>query len=126
MIEQLQSLPEGVVGFAVRDELAAEDYREVLSPALERAAEAGPIRCVLVVEEFRGMTGGAMVDDLKLGLQHLRGWKRLAVVTDLAWMSNMTSLFGWMIPGETKVFPLAEREAAIAWAAASGPQKAAG
>ncbi|GLW67801.1 hypothetical protein Kpho02_01000 [Kitasatospora phosalacinea] len=27
--------------------------------------------------------------------------------------------FGWMVPGETRVFPLAERAAAVSWAAAS-------
>jgi hypothetical protein len=38
-------------------------------------------------------------------------------VTDLDWMITVTSLFGWMTPGELKRFPLAERDAAIAWAA---------
>jgi len=33
-------------------------------------------------------------------------------------MSHLTDVFGWMTPGELKRFPLAEREAAIAWAAA--------
>ena len=27
-------------------------------------------------------------------------------------------LFGWMIPGDFKLFPLADRDAAVAWAAA--------
>jgi hypothetical protein len=33
-------------------------------------------------------------------------------------MVRLTALFGWMTPGELRQFPLAEREAAIAWAAA--------
>jgi hypothetical protein len=32
-------------------------------------------------------------------------------------MVHLTALFGWMTPGELKHFPLAEREAGIAWAA---------
>lgn len=44
--------------------------------------------------------------------------KRIALVTDLDWMITMTSLFGWMPPGELKRFPLAERDAAISWAVA--------
>jgi hypothetical protein len=30
-------------------------------------------------------------------------------------MHEMTDLFGWMTPGETKTFPIAQREAAIEW-----------
>jgi SpoIIAA-like len=32
-------------------------------------------------------------------------------------MTHMTAMFGWMTPGEVKHFPLADRDAAIAWAA---------
>ncbi|NJN37025.1 MAG: STAS/SEC14 domain-containing protein [Nitrospiraceae bacterium] len=32
-------------------------------------------------------------------------------------MVHLVNLFGWMSPGDVKHFPLAERDAAIAWAA---------
>jgi hypothetical protein len=48
----------------------------------------------------------------------LTDWKRIALVTDIDWMIRMAAMFGWMTPGELKRFPLAERDAAIAWAAA--------
>ena len=35
-------------------------------------------------------------------------------------MRHLTELFGWMTPGEVKVFPLAQRGEAIAWAAGNG------
>jgi hypothetical protein len=41
----------------------------------------------------------------------------VAVVTDIDWMANALAWFGWMSPGEIKHFALAERDAAIAWAA---------
>ena len=53
-----------------------------------------------------------------LGTGHLSDWKRIALVTDIDWMTRMAAMFGWMTPGELKRFPLAERDAAIAWAAA--------
>ena len=65
-----------------------------------------------------GLSGGAAWQDLKMGVGHLSRWKRIALVTDVEWMANLTSLFGWMTPGELKQFPMAERDAAIAWAAA--------
>ena len=117
MIKELNGLPTGVIGFEVADTLRAEDYRDVILPALERAAASGEVRFVIVIPEFHGMSGGALWQDLRVGIEHFRAWKRIALVTDIDWMSHMTTLFGWMTPGEVKHFPLAQRDNAIAWAA---------
>ena len=117
MIRMLNDVPAGVVGFEVSGKIQAEDYRDVVVPAVERAAEAGDVRFLIVFPDFEGMSGGAMWQDLKLGMQHLRAWKRIALVTDVDWMSHLTALFGWMTPGETKVFSLDQRDEAIKWVA---------
>ena len=117
MIKKLADLPAGVIGFEVAGKLQVEDYRDVLLPALEDAARAGEVRFVIVVPEFHGMTPGAVWQDLKVGVEHLRAWKRIALVTDIEWMHYMTSIFGWMSPGEVKTFPVQERDKAIEWAA---------
>ena len=117
MIKELTDMPPRVIGFEATGKLKAEDYRDVVLPALERAAATGEVRFVIVMNEFDGMTGGALWQDLKLGIEHLRAWKRIALVTDIEWMHHLTDLFGWMTPGETKTFPIAERNAAIAWVA---------
>ena len=54
----------------------------------------------------------------QLGVEHLTHWKKIALVTDVEWMIHLVRLFGWMTPGELRHFPLDERDAAIAWAAA--------
>ena len=117
MIEELSDLPPGVIGFEVTGKLRAEDYRDVVLPALERAAASGEVRFVILFPEFHGMSGGALWQDLKVGIEHLRAWKRIALVTDIEWMNVMTSMFGWMTPGEVRHFPMAQRDEAIAWAA---------
>ena len=117
MIKELSGLPNGVIGFEVADMVKAEDYRDVILPALERAAASGEVRFVVVIPEFHGMSGGALWQDLKVGIEHLRAWKRIAVVTDVNWVSHFTDLFGWMTPGEVRHFPLGQRDEAIAWAA---------
>lgn len=118
MITELEGMPQGVVGFEASGTLRAEEYRDVLLPALERAAKEGDIRFVIVIPDFKGMSGGAVWEDLKVGFSHVRSWRRIALVTDIEWMSHLTSIFGWMTPGETRVFHLAEREQALEWAAA--------
>jgi SpoIIAA-like len=119
MLETITGLPAGVLGFEAKGELHADDYRNVLIPAVESALQRGEkLRIVLVFERFDGLSGGALWQDLKMGAGHLADWKRIALVTDIDWMTRMAALFGWMTPGELKHFPLAERDAAIAWAAA--------
>jgi len=117
MIEELKDMPAGVIGFEASGKLAAEDYRDVVLPALERAAATGEVRFVIIMRDFGGMSGGALWQDLKVGFEHLRAWKRIALVTDIEWMRHMTDLFGWMTPGETKTFALAQRDEAVEWAA---------
>ena len=107
MIEPLEDLPEGVIGFETRGKLHADDYRDVLLPAVEKAEAAGSVRLVLVIADFDGLSGGALWQDLKMGVRHLSAWKRIAVVTDIEWMT----------PGEAKHFAIADRAAAFAWAA---------
>jgi SpoIIAA-like len=117
MIKELSDLPAGVIGFEVSGTVRAEDYRDVIVPALQRAAAAGEVRFLVVIPEFHGMSGGALWQDLQIGIEHFRAWKRIALVTDIEWMTYMTTLFGWMTPGEVRHFPLAQRDDAIAWAA---------
>jgi hypothetical protein len=118
VIKELEGLPEGVIGFEAGGKLQAEDYRDVVLPALERAASTGEVRFVIVMKDFHGMSGGALWQDLKMGIEHLRAWKRIALVTDIEWMTHLTDIFGWMTPGKTKAFPLAQRDEAIEWVAA--------
>ncbi len=109
MIKELRELPPGVIGFEVTGKVRAEDFRDVVLPAFERAAKTGEFRAVIVIPEFEGMSGGALWQDLKIGIPHLRGWKRIALVTDIDWITHLTQMFGWMTPGEVKIFPPTER-----------------
>jgi hypothetical protein len=117
MITELSGLPAGVIGFEVSGKIAAEDYRDVVLPAVERAAQSGDVRFVIVIPEFHGMTPGAVWQDLKVAVENFRKWKRIAVLTDIEWMQHLTNLFGWMTPGEVKTFTMSERDQAMAWVA---------
>jgi hypothetical protein len=117
MITELSGLPDGVIGFESSGRIAAEDYRDVVLPAVRRAADTGAVRFLIVMRDFDGMTGGALWEDLKVGVGHLQAWKKTALVTDIAWMAHLTGLFGWMTPGETRTFPLSEQQNAVSWLA---------
>jgi hypothetical protein len=115
MIQQLSGLPGGVIGFEVSEKVTAEDFRDVVLPAVEKAAQSGEVRFVIIVPEFHGMTPGALWQDLRVAFENFRKWKRIALVTDIEWMHQMTALFGWMTPGDVKTFPTDERDQAVTW-----------
>jgi stage II sporulation SpoAA-like protein len=121
MLRPIADLPDGVLGFEATGEIKASDYHDVLMPAVREVWERGDeVRIVLVFEQWDGMSAGGVWEDLKVGMKNLTKWKRIALVTDLDWMITVTSLFGWMTPGDLKRFPVAERTQAIAWAAGDG------
>jgi SpoIIAA-like len=125
VIERLADMPFGTLGFRAVGEIEREDYDEVLVPELHRALEGGGrLRTLYVIEDLDEIEPGALWADSKLGfdlgVRHHAAWERSAIVTDIAWMARATKLFAWMIPGEARVFPLAELEQAKAWVAGDG------
>src|SRR5215471_14136381 len=64
MMTVLPDLPTGVVGIEASGTLRAEDYRDVLLPAIQAGARAGDLRVMIVIPGFDGITPGAMWQDL--------------------------------------------------------------
>lgn len=125
MIERLPDMPPGTLGFRAAGEIESEDYEEVLVPELRRAlAAGGGLRTLYLIEDLDELEPGALWADSKLGfdlgVRHHEAWVRSAIVTDIAWMARATKLFAWMIPGEARVFTVAELEQAKAWVAQGG------
>jgi hypothetical protein len=121
MLQPLDELPPGVIGFEAVGEVEADDYERVLDPAVDAAANDGRIRLVYVLgDRFTGYSAGAAWQDTRLGLTHLKAWDRLALVSDLDWVEHLVGLFGWMVPGDVKLFGLNELPRAIDWAAGDG------
>jgi len=75
-----------------------------------------------VIEDLGEIQPGALWADSKLGFDlgigHHGAWVLSAIVTDIHWLARASGLFAWMIPGEVRVFPLAELGKAKDWVAA--------
>ena len=56
-----------------------------------------------------------MWDDTRLGLSHLTGFLKLAIVSNLAWVRQSAKFFGPLVPAQMHVFALDELEDAKAW-----------
>jgi hypothetical protein len=119
MIERIEGAPQGVLAFKAVGEVHAEDYDQVLKPAVDEAlAGGGKLRVAFELgPDFDKYSAGAAWDDAALGFSHLRSWERCAIITDHDWLRHAAKAFGWMMPGELRVFAVGERDAAMAWAA---------
>jgi SpoIIAA-like len=122
MIEPLEGMPPGTIGFRATRHVTRDEYRDVLLPAMRDAAEAGGVRMLFVIGPgFEKFEIGALAEDTKtgltLGLGHLRSWKRTAIATDVEWIAKASHMFAWMAPGELNVYPLDQLEEAKVWVA---------
>jgi len=121
MIELLSDMPAGVTGIRVSGRLRGDDFRQ-LAPEFEAALGADEVRVVEVVApDYEGFGPGGLVEDVKTGLglvmRNHAAFKRFAFVTDTEWAIHAMHLFGWMVPGEFRLFRLDELEQAKEWAA---------
>lgn len=116
MIRVIENMPPGTVGVEAVGKVTEDDYRNVLVPAVAGAVERGDARLLYVLgEDFESYSPGALWADTKLWAQHRSGWKRVAIVSDADWLENSMKAFGWLMPGEVKVFESDEVREAKAW-----------
>jgi len=122
VIEQLTDLPSGVLGFRASGKIMSDEYRRMIEPiyaALERGEQLNIY--FELGDDFSGLDLGALLQDVRaagsVGLKHRSSWRRMALVTDKDWVRHGASVFGWLAPGELRLFALGEGDAARAWIA---------
>ena len=110
--------PDGVVAVRADGTVRAADYREILRPALRDREDGGKVRLVYELgDEFRRLSPGALWQDVRLGAWLWSRLGRLAVVSDRFWVRGFATAFRLARPGRVRVFPVARRDDALAWAA---------
>ena len=122
MIDIMQDMPEGAVGFRVSGEVTRDDLARVVVPMLRAVIERDqPLRVLCQIDagfsEELGAVWEGIKADIELGIAHRTAWRRTAYVTDLTWIGTSVRLLSWLIPGEVQVFPLRELDEAKTWVA---------
>ena len=122
MLERLDDMPDGTVGFRIDGDVEGEDYTKTLVPTLTAALNSGRgLRTLYLIEDLDDLEDGALWEDTKLGfdlaIKHHSDWKRTAIVTDIDWMARASKLFLALFPGEARLFREADLERAKAWVA---------
>jgi SpoIIAA-like len=116
MIEILPGFPGDVVAFSASGELTEDDYRKVLVPAVDEKLKGyRTVRLFFHLgPQFKGFTAGAMWQDAKLGISRWSHWGRIAIVTDVSWMTQAVRLFRPLFH-DLRIFHNAEYDAARVW-----------
>jgi hypothetical protein len=117
MIEKIPDIPENVLGFTAKGTVTANDYESVIIPAVEAVfSRHRKVRFLYHLgKDFTGFEAAAVWDDTKLGLKHLAGWERMAIVSDVEWIRVAIRVFGLAIPGPVRAFHNSEFTEATQW-----------
>jgi hypothetical protein len=119
LIQTIIDLPPGTLGFSASGKITSEEYRKMMEPiyaALERGEKLNIY--FELTDDFHGLDLDALWQDVQaagsVGLKHRSSWQRMALVTDKDWVRHGASAFGWLAPGELRLFKPSERDEACA------------
>jgi stage II sporulation SpoAA-like protein len=115
VIKVIEDMPVGTIGLEASGKVTEEDYRDVLVPTVDAALAAGKVRLMYVLSDEFSYSPGAVWADTRLWFKDLKGWERVAIVSDADWLENAVKAFGWMMPGEVKVFECDDVRDAKGW-----------
>lgn len=119
MIQMIPTQADNVLAFTATGKVTGADYESTLIPAVEEALNKyDKLRLLYQLgPDFESYDLEAMWDDTKVGMEHITHWEKIAVVTDEKWVVRSVKAFGFMIPGEVKVYSNAKFDTAMKWVA---------
>lgn len=115
--EEIGGLPRDVIALRAVGLITAEDYRDMVVPLVEERLKVhDKLKCLIVLDENEATySGEAVWADMKLGLTHWNSFTRVALVTDIAWMTKAMWLLSPIVPYQMQAFAVADLEAAKSW-----------
>ncbi len=116
MIELMDDLAGNVVAARAHGDITRDDYVSVLVPATDAAlSEHRKVRILYLVEDGATFSPGAMLEDAFFGMRHLFEWERIALVTDIEWLSKAMNMLQVLMPCPARLFSKAELDDAKDW-----------
>jgi len=117
MLKKINLSCNNCLGYEAIGKISGSDYENIMIPEIEKKLKDYSKISLLyhIWDDFETYKAKAIFDDTKVGFQHIRAFERIAVVTNLNWVSNGIHIFSVIFPGEIKIFKNNELEAAKEW-----------
>jgi hypothetical protein len=117
MIEIMATEADSILAITAHGTVSAEDYEKVIFPAIETKLKTHhKLRFLYHLgEDFKNYTPSAMWDDTKLGIRHMTSFEKIAVVSDVPWITQVATFFGHFVPCPVKLFRNDNLAEAKAW-----------
>ncbi len=113
MIRVIDGLPDNVVGILAKGRVTNEDCNKVLKPLMESSLKRHDK--VRLYYEIGCRFPGAAWEDLRIGLEHIPQWERVAVVTDVGWVRHTVNALRFLIASDVRVFTSFQAPEGRAW-----------
>ena len=114
MIEPIQGLPAGTLGFKLSGKLHDADYQAFV-PAIDNAvAEHGKARLLAQFHDFHGWDAKALWDDIKFSTTHCTKISKIALVGEKKWEKYMAKVCKPFTMAAIRYFDASEMEQAQA------------
>ena len=113
MMQVVEGLPDNVVGIAAKGRVTNEDCNKVLKPLMETSLKRHDK--VRLYYEIGCRFPGAAWEDLRLGIENIPQWERVAVVTDVGWVRHTVNALRFLIASDIRVFTSFQAPEGRAW-----------
>jgi hypothetical protein len=113
MIEMIDGLPDNVVGIIAKGRVTNSDCDKILKPAMESTLKRHDK--VRLYYEIGCRFPGAAWEDLRIGIEHIPQWERIAVVTDVGWVRHTVNALRFLMASDVRVFTSFQAPEGRAW-----------
>lgn len=114
---QIISATANAVAFSTTDEVTADDYKNIILPAVRKLIETNnEINFLFFIEtQLEGFSVSAWLEDLLIGLRNLGKWHRAAIVTNTQTAASFTKSFRYIASGELRTYAKERLDEAVGW-----------
>ena len=113
MIEMIDGLPDNVVGIIAKGRVTNNDCDKILKPAMESTLKRHDK--VRLYYEIGCRFPGAAWENLRVGVEHIPQWERVAIVTDVGWVRHTVNALRFLMASEVRVFTSFQAPEGRAW-----------
>lgn len=116
MIELLDMGSPKAIGMVISGKIERPDIDKVYAQVNEKLSQVEKLSVYVEVDQFKGISFDAMIEDAKLGIPLIKKLEKKAVVSSAKWLEVFAKVGDKLLPSiEVKHFAPEQKEEAKAW-----------